>query len=197
MQWGNSKFGYGALPQALHWLTAICVIVAWLLGQLIDAFPKGPPRVWALWTHMTVGECVMLFLIVRLVWRIADPPPPLERTRFGRALEIASKLSHYAMYALLLAVPCLGIIVRLKHDSSLPIFGAVVASPWPADRATAHSLLEIHELLANALLILAGIHAAAALMHHYVWRDRTLVRMLPGATPSSAGLISAVADKLR
>ena len=40
--------------------------------------------------------------------------------------------------------------------------------------------MEVHELLANALLILAGIHAAAALIHHYVFGDRTLVRMLPG-----------------
>lgn len=185
MQLGNSKFSYGALPQALHWLTAICVIVAWLLGQFIDAFPKGPPRAWALWTHMTLGECVMLFLVVRLVWRIADPPPPLEPTRFGRALAIASKFGHYTLYALLLAVPFLGIIVQLKRGNPLPIFGAwTFASPWPADRATARNLLEVHELLANALLILAGIHAAAALAHHYVLRDGTLVRMLPGATPT-------------
>jgi cytochrome b561 len=182
MQWGNSKLRYGALPQALHWLTAVCAIVAWLLGQFIDAFPKGPPRAWALWTHITLGECVMLFLIVRLLWRIADPPPPLERTRFGRALKVAAKLSHYTLYALLLAVPCLGLVVQLKRGNPLPVFAAFsFASPWPADRATAHSLLEIHELLANALLILAGIHAAAALVHHYVWRDRTLVRMLPGS----------------
>lgn len=181
MQWGNSKLRYGALPQALHWLTAICVIVAWLLGQFIDAFAKGPPRQWALLTHITLGQCVMLFLIVRLVWRIADPPPPLEPTRFGRALKVASRLGHYTLYALLLAVPCLGIIVQLERGNPLPVFAAFsFASPWPTDRATAHSLLEIHELLANALLILAGIHAAAALIHHYVWRDRTLVRMLPG-----------------
>jgi cytochrome b561 len=52
----------------------------------------------------------------------------------------------------------------------------------------------VHELLANALLILAGIHTAAALMHHYVFRDRTLVRMLPGA---GQGGVDPIADKLR
>ena len=181
MQVGNSKFGYGVLPQALHWLTAICVIAGWLLGQFIDAFPKGPPRAWALWTHITLGECVMLFLIVRLVWRIADRPPPPEHTRFGRLLVIASKLGHYALYALLFAVPLVGIMVQLKRGNALPVFGASnFASPWPTDRSIAGSLLEVHELLANALLILAGIHAAAALIHHYVLGDRTLLRMLPG-----------------
>jgi cytochrome b561 len=198
MQVANTDTRYGAFPQALHWLTAICVIVGWLLGQFIDAFPKGPPRAWALWTHMTLGECVMLFLIARLVWRIADPPPPLEPTRFGRPLALASKLGHYILYALLLAVPCLGIIAQLKRGNPLPIFGAWdVASPWPADRATARSLREVHGLVANALLIFAGVHAVAALAHHYIFRDRTLVRMLPGGRPASAASTSAIADKLK
>lgn len=187
MQLANSKFGYGALPQALHWLTAICVIAGWLLGEFHDAFAKGPPRAFALWAHITLGECVLVFLVARLVWRIADPPPPLEPTRFGHLADIASRVSHYALYALLVAVPLLGIVVQLKRGNALPIFGAWdFASPWPADRVTARSFREIHELLANALLILAGVHTAAALIHHYVFGDRTLVRMLPGAVARPA-----------
>ena len=94
------------------------------------------------------------------IWRFADPPPPLEPTQFGRLLEIASRVSHWTLYALLVAVPFVGIVVNLKRGEALPIFGLWdFASPWPADRATARSALEAHELLANALLILAGIHA--------------------------------------
>lgn len=59
---------------------------------------------------------------------------------------------------------------------------AKIAHAWPADRNLAGSLLWLHRNLADALLILAGIHAGAALMHHWIWRDRTLKRMLPGAT---------------
>ncbi len=179
----NSPARYGALPQALHWLTAIFVIAGWLLGQFIDAFPKGPPRTFALLTHMTLGEFVILFLIARLIWRFANPPPPVEPTQFGRLLEVASQVSHWTLYALLVAVPVVGIVVELKRGQPLPVLGVWdVASPWPADRATARSALEAHELLANALLILAGIHACAALLHHYAFRDRTLARMLPGPT---------------
>jgi cytochrome b561 len=197
MQFRNSKFSYGALPQALHWLTAICVIVGWLLGQFIDTFPKGPPRSFALWTHMTLGECALVFLVARLVWRIADPPPPLEPTRFGRLLMIASRVSHYTLYALLAVVPLLGMIVQLKRGNALPVLGAwAFASPWPADRATARLVLSVHSYLANALLILAGAHAAAALVHHCVFRDRTLVRMLPAAAPPAASG-SSIADKLK
>jgi cytochrome b561 len=85
------------------------------------------------------------------------------------------------LYALLLAVPILGVIVQLKRGHALPLFGlGEFASPWLADRPTARTILHIHELCANALLILAGVHAFAALVHHYLFRDRTLVRMMPG-----------------
>jgi cytochrome b561 len=96
-------------------------------------------------------------------------------------VEIAAKLSHFALYALLAIVPFLGIIVQLKRGHDLPIFGIWdFVSPWPADRALSRTLLGLHSYLADALLILAGIHAAAAIVHHHVWRDRTLTRMLPG-----------------
>ena len=64
----------------------------------------------------------------------------------------------------------------------MPVFGLIdIASPWPADRAFSRSVREVHELLANALMVVAGIHAAAALAHHWIFRDRTLLRMLPSA----------------
>jgi cytochrome b561 len=183
MQWANSKARYGAGPLALHWLTAVFVIAGWLLGQFGDVFPKGPARDFGLWTHMTLGQLVIVLLIARLAWRIADPPPSPEATRFGRPLHIAAKLSHFALYALLVVVPFVGIIVQLKRGHALPVLGLFdVSSPWPADRAVARNVLRAHEYLANALLLLASLHSVVAIFHHWVLGDRTLVRMLPGAT---------------
>lgn len=182
MQIGNSMSRYGALPQLLHWLTALFVICGWLLGTFLDDIPKGPLRDFALTTHMTLGQCVFVLVLVRLVWRFANPPPPPEKTRFGRLLVAGAQLNHCAFYALLIAIPILGIMVQLKRGNPLPIFGfGPLASPWAADRATARTILRLHEYCADALLILAFVHAAAALVHHYVFRDRTLARMLPGA----------------
>jgi cytochrome b561 len=180
MQLGNSTSRYGAIPQAVHWLTAVFVITGWSLGQFGDDLPRSMHPT-ALLVHMTLGQCVVALLVLRLLWRFVDPPPPPEVTPFGKLVEFAAKFSHIALYALLIAVPFLGIIVQLKRGHDLPIFGIYdVASPWPADRATARAILRLHAYLADALLIMAGIHAFAAIVHHHVWRDRTLVRMIPG-----------------
>lgn len=183
MQLANSKARYGAAPQVLHWLTGLFVICGFLLGQFGDVFPKGPGRELGLVAHMTLGQGVMALLLVRLLWRKLNPPPPPEATPLGRLIEIAAKASHFTLYGLLLVVPLLGAIVQLKRGNELPIFAVWhVPSPWPVDRNLARSILSLHGTLADALLILAGVHSSAALVHHWIWRDRTLSRMLPGAS---------------
>jgi cytochrome b561 len=181
MQLTNSNTRYGAIPQAVHWLTALFIVVGWFLGQFGDIFPRGPARTASLIVHMTLGECVIALLVLRLAWRWFNPPPPAEKTPFGRTVEVAARVSHGLLYLLLLAVPFLGIVVQLKRGNPLPIFAVWhITSPWPADRAVARTVLHLHQFLAYVLLCLAFVHASAALVHHRVWRDRTLVRMLPG-----------------
>jgi len=180
MQWTNSKARYGAIPQIVHWLTANFVVCGFLLGQFGDVLPKGAPRAFGLLVHMTLGQCVLALLVVRLAWRQVDPPPPAEKTPLGRLIETAAKLSHFTLYGLLLVVPGLGVIVQFKRGNDLPIFAIWhLPSPWPVDRNLARSILSLHGTVADALLILAGVHAGAALVHHWLWRDRTLSRMLP------------------
>jgi cytochrome b561 len=183
MQFINSKNSYGLIPQTVHWLTAIFVTAGWLIGQFADfPSPRAPPDFWLL-AHFALGQCVIALLVFRLLWRLLNPPPPLEQTPFGRVIECAARTSHFALYALLLAVPVLGVVAEFKRAGMLPVFGLwQLASPWPVDRATGRTVLDLHGTLADALLILACVHAAAAVVHHWLWRDRTLVRMLPGAT---------------
>jgi cytochrome b561 len=117
-----------------------------------------------------------------LLWRIGDPPPPPEQTLFGRWGERAGVMMHYALYGLVIAVIVLGVAVQFARGDALPVFWFEIGSPWPADRALARTLKEIHEVLANGLIIFAGLHALAALIHHWILRDRTLLRMLPGSS---------------
>ena len=182
MQWRNSVRGYGAAPQLMHWITVALVILAWFLGQFDDIFPKGPARAASLFVHISAGLAVIAFLVLRLCWRIADPPPPTERTMLGPWLDHAARLAHYLLYALLIAVPLSGIALQFARGDALPLFGmGEIASPFGgAGRALRGTVKEVHEVAANALILLAALHAVAALLHHWLLRDRTLVRMLPG-----------------
>jgi cytochrome b561 len=188
MQMNNPIDRYGAAPRLLHWLTVILVMLAWTLGTFGDDLPKGAARDTGLFAHISAGLVILMALVLRLVWRAAEPPPPPEPNEFGRWLgafaDPAARLAHYTLYALLIAVPIAGIVAQFARGNALPLFGiAEIASPWVRDRAFAHNVTEIHEILANALVIVAGFHAAAALVHHFVFRDNTLIRMLPGGKP--------------
>lgn len=187
MQIFNSPTRYGAVAQLFHWLAVGLVIVAWVLGVSDDLLPKGPARATGLYIHIAAGLLVIVLTIVRLLWRGADPSPAAEKTEFGERsfavwMDLGGKLAHVGLYVLLVAVPLVGIALQFARGDALPVFGLFdIASPWPADRAFARSLKGIHELLAHGLLALAGMHAAAALIHHWLFRDRTLTRMLPGS----------------
>ena len=112
---------------------------------------------------------------------MTSPPPPPLATPFDPWVGIAALSVHVLIYALLLMVPVGGIVLQFARGQSLPLFGLYeIASPWARDRTLAGLVKNVHELLAHALLILASLHALAALVHHYVLKDDTLRRMLPG-----------------
>jgi cytochrome b561 len=181
MRLRNTSDSYGAVPQALHWAVAVLVVLAWLSETFGDVLPRGTARAAGLFVHMSAGLAIIALVVLRLAWRLGDPPPPPEKTSLGDWAERASQISHYALYALLVAIPIVGIVLQFARGDALAIFGLFhIASPWAADRGFAHTVQEIHAFLANGIMILAGIHAAAALAHHWIFRDRTLLRMLPG-----------------
>jgi cytochrome b561 len=187
MQLFNSPTHYGAISQALHWSVVLLVALAWVLGLIGDELPKGAPEAAALFIHISAGLLVIFLTVLRLFWRVADKSPQAEKTEYGEWafagwIGLGAKLAHLGLYVLLIAVPVLGIAVQFARGKGLPVLGLFeIASPWSADRAFARNLNGIHELAAHGLVALAGLHAAAALVHHWVFEDRTLRRMLPGS----------------
>jgi cytochrome b561 len=180
----NSARDYGAISQALHWLTVFLVALAWTLGIFDDVLPKGWPRDAGLFVHISAGVAILAILISRVAWRLIDPAPPPEASEFGnwmgQWLDPAARIAHYSLYFLLIAVPVVGIALQFARGDALPLLGfAEIPSPWLKDRVFVRSVKEVHEVLAHALVVLATFHAAAALIHHWIFRDRTLVRMLP------------------
>lgn len=176
----NARSHYSLPAQAFHWFTVFCVLAAWTLGLLGDELPRGPIRHTGEFAHVIFGELVVLLLALRVVWRFVTPAPAPEPTRFGPAADIVARALHLVLYALLLAVPVVGVVTLFHGGEALSLFGLHdIASPWPKNRELKHNSKEIHELLAHLLVALAALHAAAALAHHYLLKDGTLRRMLP------------------
>ncbi|QQO36253.1 cytochrome b [Bradyrhizobium diazoefficiens] len=175
----NSSRSYGAIAMALHWAVFVFVLGAWMSGQFGAELPRGA-RETGLFVHISLGLAILGFVMARLAWRAADPVPAPVDSPLGLWGERAGQAVHYMLYALLIAVPIAGIVVQFAKGHALRIFGLFeIVSPWTADRAFGRDTREVHDLLANGTMTLIGLHAAAALVHHYIFRDRALLRMLP------------------
>jgi cytochrome b561 len=160
----------------LHWATAALVAILWIMGQTIDFLPRGPLRANAWSLHVTLGIVLGLVLVGRVFWR-AGPGRGLPAADPG-LLHAVAKATHYALYGLLAAVVVLGVANALVRGFDL--FG-LWTLPQIGDPSLRRPVNELHELAANLTLIVAFVHAAAALVHHYVWRDGVLRRMIPAA----------------
>lgn len=160
----------------LHWPTALLVVALWTIGQTIDFAPTGPARVDYRSIHMTFGVVLGAVLVVRLVWRTTRGGmlPTLQK---GVVLAVA-RVTHWLLYALLLATVTLGVLNVWAQGGSL--YNLMTVPQWyPGDRLFIHRIGRWHALAADVVLTVAGLHSAAALFHHFVLRDETLRRMLP------------------
>ena len=84
MQFRNSPEHYGLLALSFHWLTVALVMVAWTLGTFDDVLPRGAARATGLFVHVTAGVAILTLLLCWAVWRLNDPPPPVEPSVLGR-----------------------------------------------------------------------------------------------------------------
>lgn len=156
----------------LHWATAFLVIALWVLGQTSDWWPRGFAQTTSWSIHVTLGLALACILVTRIVWRIG-PGRALPAADDG-ILHTLARMTHVGLYGLLIVVVSLGVADALVRGFVL--FG-VLPLPQLGDRAMRGVLNHWHGLAANAVLVLAGLHAAAALFHHYVRKDELLRRM--------------------
>lgn len=168
---------HDSLTIALHWLTAVLVILLFLLAETWEFFPK-PVRHLLVVAHMSFGFCLAAVFGVRILWRMM---PGRRHFNNGPDLtERAAWLMHQLLYILIAAEIILGVFTRWTDNKALSFFGFLMPSPFgPVSKATGNFVVEIHDLNAWAIIILAGAHAAIALLHHYLLRDGVLRRMLP------------------
>jgi cytochrome b561 len=174
----DSRPHYDALTQALHWISLLAVGSAIATGWIMEDLPKGPAKLQVVNLHASFGALIMTLTLVRLLWRNAAPTvAPLERPWW---LYVAAKGMQVALYALLVAIPLSGVLMMAAKGRSFEVFGLFTMPPlMQLDRSMAHSLEEIHEVMANLMIGLVGLHTLAALMHQFVLKDGVLLRMSP------------------
>ena len=93
----------------------------------------------------------------------------------------AAHTAHWTLYALLIVQPFIGWIATSAYRAPMPMFGLFELPPiWPMNRPLSERLFIVHRTLGVAIAGIATVHIAAALYHHFVRRDRVLMRMVTG-----------------
>jgi cytochrome b561 len=179
---GNSKRGvFDQATRLLHWLTAGLMLSVFVLVFSTDLANSRASYTALLQLHRSVGLTIWVVTLLRLAWRhfakYPDWPSDMPQTML-----VAAMASEYALYALLLAQPILGILQTNAHGDHVNLF---FIGQLPAliekNRPLAQQLLTAHKAVGFSLLGLIALHVSAALFHHFWRRDDTLAAMLPTA----------------
>ena len=169
---------YGAGAQAFHWLTVMLVLVAYLLSKgdrysLYSAAADGFRRI-----HETLGALVFIVVVLWMLWRLIDGAPT--KPPMPRWMATAAKLIKFALYTLLIAIPATAVVGTWLEGLPITLLGFDVAPQIAQAHALGQLIIKIHAILGNAILCVAGTHAAAALFHHFYLRDEVFQSMAPG-----------------
>lgn len=180
--WSNSRAGYGLISILLHWIMAVAVLGLFGLGWwMVDLSYYSSWYNTAPDIHKSVGVLLMGVLAVRLVWRLAGTQPAFEPGM--AAWERTAALSaHWLMYLLMALVMASGYLIPTAAGDPISVFGWFEAPAITLGLERQEDLAgEVHYYGAWALVAVAAVHTLAALKHHFLERDRTLVKMLrPG-----------------
>lgn len=170
---------YSGLTQVFHWLIAILVVVAFAYGlggseERVYAAARDFDRQ----LHETLGTGVLGLVVLRLLWRMIEKRP--EPVPAARWMAIWATVVQGTLYVLLFAVPLSAIAGAWLEGHALTLlWGIQVQPPISEHHALGEVVAEIHTWLGDAILWVAGLHAFAALYHHFVLKDRVLISMLP------------------
>jgi cytochrome b561 len=171
---------YSSLQKTLHWTMAALIVVMVAVGLTMRRIGDGEFKDTLYELHKSIGVILFLLALTRVVVRWRRGAPPLEPgiPAWQRA---AAHASHYALYVLIVLLPVAGLIGTSSCCAPVNVFWTVpVTLPVPHEEAFYERVFSVHFALAYALVAVALIHVGGAFQHHFIRRDRTLIRMLPG-----------------
>lgn len=181
---------YSTVAMWLHWTIAAFVLTNVALG-FGHEWVVRPVAQQMMWFHKSIGLTVLILTLVRIGWRLSHPVPPMS-DQMPAWEKWAARLTHWAFYVLLLALPLAGWAMSSASPRNAPIpFWGITFPMMPgfADMAVAsrkalsHQFGEWHEQLAWIAIALIVLHVAAALKHQFWNKDAVVHRMLPIIKP--------------
>lgn len=183
----NTAERWGWVSLSLHWLTLLAIAGLVIVGLVMQELPNSPTKIQVYGLHKSFGLTVLALTVLRLLWRlVAGTPAPVPGT--PRWQSFVAQATHGALYVILLAMPLSGWLYNSASGFPLRWFGLFALPKLSGyDAGVKAFALAAHEWLFIALAVIVAVHAAAALKHHYLDRDATLSRMLPGLPPPPAG----------
>lgn len=180
MPWKNTLTRYGSLSILLHWVMLALLVAVYACIELREFYPKGSDTREALKTwHFMLGLTAFLLVWIRVIARLSGPTPDISPLPSAWQVVFA-KVIHLALYAFMIAMPIAGWLILSAAGKPIPFYGAELPALIGKSKDTAKLVKEVHETVGTIGYFLVGLHAAAALFHHYVLRDNTMIRMLPG-----------------
>ena len=171
---------------ALHWLIAFLILCMGIIGLIMVKLPHKPSLFWVFTTHKSLGITILVLVCVRVIVRLlTQAPPPLIGLPAWQ--HHVAQITHLALYGFMFALPITGWL--LDSASGLRPFRWFGLFQMPklvaANPALSHSMHTFHEWGFWLLICLVIVHGGAALFHHVIQHDQTLIRMLPRHRRSS------------
>jgi cytochrome b561 len=171
---------YSSIARVLHWITAALVLTTIPVAVAAVNEQPGPVQDFLYNLHRSLGTVIIPLVIVRFGYRLTHPPLPLPddippfQARVARA-------THWGLYVLLIVQPLLGWLATSAYGAPIIVFGLFQLPPiWPQDQPLSERLFPVHQLIGLAIACLAAMHIGAALYHHFIRKDRVLLRMITG-----------------
>ena len=173
----NTSTSYGVVSIALHWLMAAGIFAMFALGYWMttltyyDRWYHDAPEM-----HKAIGALLLLLLLFRFIWRWINLRPALMGEHWEQVVALGVHRLHYV---LMCTVMISGYLIPTAEGVGIDVFGLfTLPATLSFDRQQADLIGKIHWGSAWAMMGLAGLHAAAALKHHIIDKDMTLLRML-------------------
>ncbi len=171
---------YTGVARSLHWVTAAMVLTIIPVGLIMANIEQSPLKDTLYHVHRSLGIILIPVVFYRLYYRGTHRPRPLpadipELQRF-----VANSV-HHLLYLLLVVQPIIGWVATSAYRAPILFFGTFEVPPiWPENRALSEQLFTVHRIIGIVMAALLVAHIGGAIYHHFIRRDRVLLRMVTG-----------------